>query len=113
MNGIYDIENLTFKEGIDPNDFIERTLPYNYYKIKDLKKEKEYIKKIFTEICNSDSEHFNYIITLYAYSMLGIPHYEKAFYNQIGSFGDGGKSKIMEIIKIVFLSTSHHWIVSI
>ena len=34
--------------------------------------------------------------------MLGIPHYEKAFYNQIGSFGDGGKSKIMEIKKIVF-----------
>jgi len=34
MNGIYDIENLTFKEGIEPNDFIERTLPYNYYKRK-------------------------------------------------------------------------------
>ena len=100
-NGIYDIENKSFRYGIKPNDFLSKSLDYDWREMGDLSKYKILIKDFILKIANDNEEHYKYLMTLLGYSLLGIPQHEKHFNIWNGKLGDNGKTKLIEILGVI------------
>ena len=103
-NGIYDLKENSFREGILPSDFITDTIPFNY-EIPDNTKTK-YLREKLKEIMNNNDEHLEFWLSILGYSFIGNAHLEKAFYCCIDgtdlSKGDNGKTLFYEILTILF-----------
>jgi len=102
-NGLYDIENDTLRD-IKYDDFVSKTLPYNYEKERN-DDDEEWIRDMFMKICNNKKTHVDYYLSVIGYSLLGYASRVQEFYILYGAMGSNGKSKIFEIL----CSILHHY----
>ena len=101
QNGIMDLETRQFTDGIRPDDYISRTIPFNYEKTYDQTKY-TYFKSKLQEIMNNDPEHVEYFSSLIGYCFLGKSNLEKSMYFCIDKTdtekGNNGKSITFELL---------------
>jgi len=99
-NGIMDLESKQFREGIQWNDFLTKTIPYDYQKANFEKKEFLYNK--LKEILNNNKEHLDYFLSVIGFSFIGMPNLEKSIYFCVDkttqSNGDNGKTFFFDIL---------------
>lgn len=96
-NGIMDLESRVFRYGIEWDDFITDTIPFDYVPCKY-----DYLKSILLPILNNNKEHLEYYLSIIGYSFIGDAELEKALYFMIDKTeeakGNNGKTFFFDIL---------------
>lgn len=100
-NGLYNIKTKTFTEGIKPEDYITKTLQYDYDDTRNETHEK-WLKKEFLKICNNNEEHMEYIFSIIGYALSGDSTKYKHIYSFIGQSASNGKTTILTALTDAF-----------
>ena len=95
-NGILDLKTNEFRNYISPDDFITRTLPFEYRKGDNVRK--AYVRECLKKICNYNEKHLNYYLSMLGASMTGDADKMQEFYYLRGQKACNGKSVIFEIL---------------
>lgn len=95
-NGILDLKTNDFRPYISPDDFITRTLPFDYRKGDTVRK--AYVRECLKKICNYNEKHLNYYLSMLGASMTGDADKIQEFYYLRGQKACNGKSVIFEIL---------------
>lgn len=102
-NGLYDLKNKKFQKGFLPDNYICKTLSYNFNrKFKSNEENKKIIINEIKKICNNDDDYINYIFRLFGYVMTGLSSEVQEFYSFIGQKGGNGKSTLINILNNLF-----------
>jgi hypothetical protein len=100
-NGMYDLKTRQFREGIQYDDFITKTIDYDY-----VPSSFEYIKGVLKKILNNNDEHLEYFLSLVGYAFTGDSDKEKDIYFMIDKTlngkGDNGKTFFFDILNDLF-----------
>jgi len=101
QNGIVNLETKEFRSGIQADDFITKTILYDYGKA-DINKI-QYVKDVLLKILNNNSEHLEYFLSLIGFTFIGNPHLQKSIYFCVDkttkSAGDNGKTFFFDILE--------------
>ena len=101
QNGIYDLKNKTFRKDILKEEYITKTLPYDYDP--EINKEnRDWILKELLKICNMNQKHLEYYLSIIAYCLCGVPHLEQEIYCLIGQGASNGKTIALEALIEIF-----------
>jgi len=100
QNGIMDLEKKVFREGILSSDFVTQTIPYDYVKGNESKK--DFVKSVLLKILNNNVEHLEYFLSIIGYTFIGSPNLEKSIYFCVDktdkASGDNGKTFFFDIL---------------
>jgi hypothetical protein len=96
-DGILDLKTLKFKKGIYQEDFISKTIPFNYQE--PSQEEKNFVKTQLKKICNWNDAHLDYYLSTLGYAMTGDSDKEQMFYYLRGQTAENGKSLIFETLE--------------
>ena len=100
-NGIVDLETKTFRLGIKPDDYIPKTIPYDYNTKVD-KSKAIFVKNTLKKILNNNDEHLEYFLSVVGYTFIGLPNLEKSIYFCVDkttkASGDNGKTFFFDIL---------------
>lgn len=100
-NGVYDLKNKTFRKDILKEEYITKTLPYDYNP--EINKEnREWILKELLKICNMNEKHLEYYLSIIAFCLCGVPHLEQEIYCLIGQGASNGKTIALEALMEIF-----------
>jgi phage/plasmid-associated DNA primase len=98
-DGILDMKTWIFRKGIFYNDFVTNTMDLVYADfIKVPKSDIDKVRTILQEINCNNPAHFNYLMEILGYSMLGYAHKEDVFFTMVGKTAGNGKSTIFETL---------------
>ena len=67
-----DLETKVFRQGILSSDFVTQTIPYDYCKGDESKK--EFVKSVLLKILNNNVEHLEYFLSIIGYTFIGSPN---------------------------------------
>lgn len=95
-NGILNLTNGQFKDSIEYNDYVSKTIPFDYSK--SSKEELDIIRNIFFKICNANDEQTDYYSSILGYSLTGNASLEKSFWCLLGQSGNNGKTTILDAL---------------
>ena len=95
-NGVFDLKLLTFREGILGNDFITKTIPYNYEQSNEA--DRTSVLKELLKICNMKQEHLDYYLSYFGYAMTGDSQKIQQFFYMLGQTASNGKSVLFEAL---------------
>ena len=99
-NGMMDLKTSVFRYGLQWNDYLTRTIPYDWTPANADKK--KFLKNVLKKILNNNDEHLEYFLSVLGFSFLGMPHLEKSMYFMIdgtdGGKGDNGKTFYFDIL---------------
>jgi phage/plasmid-associated DNA primase len=100
QNGVVDLKTKKFREGIQYDDFITKTIPFDYKESDHV-----YLKKELKKIMNNNDEHLEYFLSLLGYSFTAEASVEKDIYFMIdktdGGRGDNGKTFFFNILNTI------------
>lgn len=100
QNGIMDLETKVFRQGILSSDFVTQTIPYDYLRGNESKK--EFVKSVLLKILNNNVEHLEYFLSIIGYTFIGSPNLEKSIYFCVDktekASGDNGKTFFFDIL---------------
>jgi len=96
-DGILDLKTLEFRKGILQEDFITKTIPFNYQKPKE--EDIDFVKLQLKKICNWNEAHLDYYLSTLGYAMTGDSNKEQMFYYLRGQTAENGKSLIFESLE--------------
>jgi phage/plasmid-associated DNA primase len=96
-DGILDLKTLEFKKGINQEDFITKTIPFNYQKPKQ--EQVDFVKLQLKKICNWNDQNLDYYLSTLGYAMTGDSNKEQMFYYLRGQTAENGKSLIFETLE--------------
>tara|TARA_R110000823_G_scaffold265121_1_gene385104 strand:+ start:333 stop:2561 length:2229 start_codon:yes stop_codon:yes gene_type:complete len=91
-NGIYDIRDNTFREGLDKSDYITKYIDFDYNKDLYNKEDEKWILDNFYKICNCNVNHREYYFKTISCMLFGTPHKQQKFYFAVGQKAGNGKS---------------------
>lgn len=98
-NGIMDLKTGIFRYGLQWDDYLTRTIPFDWTPADTNKK--EYLKRELKKIMNNNDSHLEYFLSVIGYSFIGMPHLEKSMYFMIDGTngrGDNGKTFYFDIL---------------
>lgn len=95
-NGIYDMKTKKFRSGIYPQEFISKTLPYDYEE-GDAKTIAEIYKQL-KRICNNNNEQVEYYLSVLGYTLTGDATRENYLWYMCGETACNGKSSVLEAL---------------
>jgi len=99
-NGVMDLKTGVFRKGIQWDDYITETIPYDYNPPNPIKT--GFLKCCLKQILNNNDEHLEYFLQILGFTFLGTPHLEKSLYFMIdgteNSKGDNGKTFYFDIL---------------
>ena len=107
------METKTFREGIVQEDYLTKTLPFEYKK--STQEDKQFVLDFLLKINNNSQECLDRTLSVLAYSLLGLSHKEEYFWC---FYGHGGNGKTMtlsilnEILRIYVLKVNSDAIVN-
>ena len=87
-NGILDLKTLQFRRGILCNDFITKTIPYDYEVATDA--DINIVKEELKKICNYNDAHLHYYLSVLGYAMTGNSSKIQEFWALIGQKASNG-----------------------
>ena len=93
-DGIYDMRTKTFRKGIYPQEFISKTLPYEYER--GCEATKGEIRRQIKRICNNSEEHYHYYMSAFGYTLTGDASREQFLWYMCGESACNGKSSVLE-----------------
>lgn len=93
-DGIYDMRTKTFRPKIYPQEFISKTLPYEYER--GCEATKGEIRKQIKRICNNNEEQYNYYMSAFGYALTGDASREQYLWYMCGESACNGKSSVLE-----------------
>ena len=96
-NGIFDVRNNKFRYGILQNDYLSKTLDFDYndtFHTKNI----DNIKHELYKICNCDTLQLNYFLSHISYMLCGDPSINQYFYFCVGQLSGNGKSFIFDLL---------------
>lgn len=93
-NGIFDLKTYTFCMGHKPEDYITKTIPFDYVPSTD--EDQETVLNVLFKICNCNPIHLDYYLACIGQALLGDAELEKALYFCVGNLGNNGKTTILE-----------------
>jgi hypothetical protein len=96
-NGIFDLKTMTFHQGIHYEDYITKTIPFNY-EVPD-KNDVEWVKNQLLKICNFNQTHLEYYLSSFGYALTGDSGKEQMFNYFRGQTASNGKSIILEALE--------------
>ena len=99
QNGVLDLTTLKFRNGIKKEDYVTKTIPFDYEKPND--NDVDYVKHKLKQICNWNDEHLNYYLSILGYAFTGDSSKEQNFYYLRGQTAENGKSVIFEILEVL------------
>jgi phage/plasmid-associated DNA primase len=99
-NGMMDLKTGVFRHGLQWDDYLTQTIPYDWSAANADKK--KFLKNVLKKILNNNDEHLEYFLSVLGFSFLGMPHLEKSMYFMIdgtdGGKGDNGKTFYFDIL---------------
>ena len=99
-NGVVNMETGKFREGIRGDDFVTRTIPYDYSTCDSTKK--LWLLEKLKQILNNDTNDLEYFLCWLGYSFIGKAHLEKAMLFMIDGTdtgkGNNGKTLIFDVL---------------
>lgn len=98
-NGILDLETMIFKKGITQNDFITKTIPFDYVLPTD--EDVAFVRENFKKICNYDDTHLDYYLSSLGYAFTGDSSREQNFWYLRGQTAENGKSIVFEVLELL------------
>ena len=101
QDGIYDLKTKTFRKGIKKEEYITKTLPFDYNPNIDKEKRKWILDELL-KICNMNQEHLEYYLSILSYCLCGVPHLEQQIYCLIGQGASNGKTIAIEALMEIF-----------
>ena len=99
QNGILDLKTLQFRNGIRQDDFITKTIKFDFKM--PTKDEVEYVRENLKKICNYNDEHLDYYLSSLGYALTGDSSKEQNFWYLRGQTAENGKSIIFENLEIL------------
>ena len=96
LDGIYDMKTNTFRKGYDQDEFITKTIPFEY--TEPTKEQTAFVRNVLFKICNCNQSHFEYYLSVLGQALLGDAELEKALYFCVGVGGNNGKTLIFEAL---------------
>ena len=93
-NGIYDISTNTFRLGLDPSDFLTKTIDSDYTDDFNSEDEKWINDQLF-KLCNCNEEESQYYLSILSYALCGDPSKYQHFYGAVGQKAGNGKSALL------------------
>ena len=100
-DGLYNLKTKEFRKGFKSEDFITKTLDFNFpqnVKETDINE----VSAIFKQICNEDIEFFEYVMRIFGYALTGRSKDHHEFYNLVGLRAGNGKSTLLDTLKATF-----------
>tara|TARA_R110002126_G_scaffold136478_2_gene281035 strand:+ start:247 stop:2778 length:2532 start_codon:yes stop_codon:yes gene_type:complete len=98
-NGVMDLKTLKFREGIKKEDYVSKTIPFNY--IPPDEDDVDYVKNKLKQICNWNDKHLDYYLSILGYAFTGDSSKEQNFYYHRGQTAENGKSVIFEVLELL------------
>jgi hypothetical protein len=98
-NGILDLKTMIFKKGITQNDYITKTIPFDYEKPTD--EELKYVRENLKKICNYNEKHLDYYLSSLGYAFTGDSAKEQMFWYLRGQTAENGKSIVFEVLELL------------
>ena len=97
-NGMYDLRTNTFRLGFKLEDYLTKTIPFDYEK--PSQEDIDFVKnQVLFKICNANHEHLEYYLRVLGQAMTGNAEMEKALYFLVGVGGNNGKTLVFEALK--------------
>lgn len=96
-NGILDLTDLSFKNHIEPYDYISKTIPHDW--IEPNKTDIDFVKTTLKKITNWNDTHLEYYLSILGYAMTGDSDKEQNFWFFRGETAENGKSVIFEVLE--------------
>lgn len=100
-DGIYDLKTKKFRKGIEKEEYITKTLPFDYNPNIDNEKRKWILDELL-KICNKNQEHLEYYLSILSYCLCGVPHLEQKIFCLIGQGASNGKTIAIEALMEIF-----------
>ena len=98
-NGMMDLKTGIFRKGIKKEDYISKTIPFDYIPPED--KDVAYVKTKLKQICNWNDTHLDYYLSILGYAFTGDSSKEQNFYYHRGQTAENGKSVIFEVLELL------------
>ena len=98
-NGILDLKTMIFKKGITQNDYITKTIPFDYEK--PTEEEVKYVRENLKKICNYNDKHLDYYLSSLGYAFTGDSAKEQMFWYLRGQTAENGKSIVFEVLELL------------
>jgi hypothetical protein len=96
-NGIYDLKTGKFNKCINYNDYLTKTIPYDYEECNN--KDILFVENEMLKIFNNNNIHKNYALSTLGYALTGDSSREQSFWCLLGQKASNGKTTIFEICK--------------
>ena len=100
-NGIYNMKNKTFRDGIYPTDYLTKTLDFDYSSERNTD-DMEWYKMELTKIMNNNTTHLEFLLSILGQALTGDSEKYKYFYFCIGQLAGNGKSTIFSTLENIF-----------
>jgi len=94
-NGVMDLKTMQFSNGIQKEDYVTKTIPFDYTENTNTSEVRNIIKKI----CNWNEEHLEYYLSSIGYAFTGDRSKEQNFWYLRGETASNGKSIIFETLE--------------
>jgi len=98
-NGVLDFKTNQFIPEIRQDEFISKTIPFEYERASD--EDIEYVRHELKKICNFNDEHLEYYLSMLGYIFTGDPTKEQLFWYILGQSASNGKSVVFEILQSI------------
>ena len=100
-NGIYNMKNKTFRDGIYPTDYLTKTLDFDYSEERNTA-DMDWYKMELTKIMNNNATHLEFLLSILGQALTGDSEKYKYFYFCIGQLAGNGKSTIFSTLENIF-----------
>ena len=100
-NGIYNMKNKTFRDGIYPTDYLTKTLDFEYSSERNTD-DMEWYKMELKKIMNNNETHLEFLLSILGQALTGDSEKYKYFYFCIGQLAGNGKSTIFSTLENIF-----------
>ena len=100
-NGIYNMKNKTFRNGIYPTDYLTKTLDFDYSEERNTA-DMDWYKMELTKIMNNNATHLEFLLSILGQALTGDSEKYKYFYFCIGQLAGNGKSTIFSTLENIF-----------
>ena len=100
-NGIYNMKNKTFRNGIYPTDYLTKTLDFDYSEERNTA-DMDWYKMELTKIMNNNAAHLEFLLSILGQALTGDSEKYKYFYFCIGQLAGNGKSTIFSTLENIF-----------
>ena len=98
-NGVMDLKTGVFRKGIKKEDYVSKTIPWDYIEPKN--EDVLNVKKKIKQICNWNDKHLDYYLSILGYALTGDSSKEQLFSYHRGQTAENGKSVIFEVLELL------------